>query len=210
MEKLEAVASLGQTELLRPARVRAALAANDRLKLYFSVLQAAHDRATRSDAPALDLSREFVAAGVDAPWLAQLPANAYREGKVLHVPELVRLVTLFAEDLRTMARPLEDDPDFDGRAGHWCAWLDGLAPDALTGEQLHALTSAKRTKDDSLHLLVMDLHKALNRLAAELSSETLDGAHVWQIADADRARIAAFMRGVNATRALKLDRKSVV
>ncbi|MCK6408809.1 DUF47 family protein [Thauera sp.] len=205
MEKLEAVASLGQTELLRPARVRAALAANDRLKLYLSVLQAAHDRATRSDAPALDLSREFAAAGVDAPWLAQLPANAYREGKVLHVPELARLVTLFGEDLRTMARPLEDDPDFDGRAGHWCAWLDQLAPDALTGEQLHALTSAKRTRDDSLHLLVMDLHKALNRLAAELSSETLDGAHVWQIADADRPRIAAFMRGVNATRALKLD-----
>jgi uncharacterized protein Yka (UPF0111/DUF47 family) len=205
MEKLEAVASLGQTELLRPARVRAALAANDRLKLYLSVLQAAHDRATRSDAPALDLSREFAAAGVDAPWLAQLPANAYREGKVLHVPELARLVTLFGEDLRIMARPLEDDPDFDGRAGYWCAWLDELAPDALTGEQLHALTSAKRTKDDSLHLLVMDLHKALNRLAAELSSETLDGAHVWQVTDADRPRIAAFMRGVNATRALKLD-----
>ena len=33
MEKMEAVATLGQTELLKPARVRAALAANDRLKL---------------------------------------------------------------------------------------------------------------------------------------------------------------------------------
>ena len=70
MEKIEAVASLGQAELLRPARVRAALAANDRLKLYLSVLQAAHDRAQRGDAPALDLAREFAAAGVDAPWLA--------------------------------------------------------------------------------------------------------------------------------------------
>ena len=70
MEKLEAVASLGQAELLRPARVRAALAANDRLKLYLSVLQAAHDRAQRGDAPALDRAREFAAAGVDAPWLA--------------------------------------------------------------------------------------------------------------------------------------------
>ncbi|MER2555378.1 MAG: DUF47 family protein, partial [Thauera sp.] len=205
MEKLEAVASLGQTELLRPARVRAALAANDRLKLYLSVLQAAHDRAARSDAPTLDLSREFAAAGIDAPWLAQLPANAYREDKVLHVPELARLAALLAEDLCTMARPLEGEPGFDERVGHWCAWLDALAPETLASGQLQALTSGKRGKDDSLHLLVMDLHKALNRLAAELSSETLDGAHVWQIADADRPQIAAFMRGVNATRALKLD-----
>lgn len=205
MEKLEAVASLGQAELLRPARVRAALAANDRLKLYLSVLQAAHDRAQRGDAPALDLAREFAAAGVDAPWLAQLPATAYREGKALHVAGLDRLAGLLAEDLRTMARPLEGDEDFDTRCAHWCGWLAELAPDTLSSAQLHALTSGKRGKDDSLHLLVMDLHKALNRLAAELSSETIDGAHVWQVDAADRPRIAAFMRGVNSTRALKLD-----
>ena len=61
MEKTEAVATLGQTELLKPARVRAALA-NDRLKLYLSALQAAHEHASGADAPALDLSREFAAA----------------------------------------------------------------------------------------------------------------------------------------------------
>ena len=205
MEKLEAVASLGQAELLRPARVRAALAANDRLKLYLSVLQAAHDRAQRGDAPALDLAREFAAAGVDAPWLAQLPATAYREGKELHVAGLDRLAGLLAEDLRTMARPLEGDEGFDARCAHWCAWLAELAPDTLSAAQLHALTSGKRGKDDSLHLLVMDLHKALNRLAAELSSETIDGAHVWQVDALDRPRIAAFMRGLDSTRALKLD-----
>ena len=41
MEKIDVVASLGQRRLLRPAWVKAALAANDRLKLYLSVLQAA-------------------------------------------------------------------------------------------------------------------------------------------------------------------------
>jgi hypothetical protein len=41
MEKIEAVASLGQLRLLRPAWTKAALAANDRLKLYLTVLQAA-------------------------------------------------------------------------------------------------------------------------------------------------------------------------
>ncbi len=118
---------------------------------------------------------------------------------------LDRLAGLLAEDLRTMARPLEGDEGFDARCAHWCAWLAELAPDTLSAAQLHALTSGKRGKDDSLHLLVMDLHKALNRLAAELSSETIDGAHVWQVDAADRPRIAAFMRGLNATRALKLD-----
>ena len=118
---------------------------------------------------------------------------------------LDRLAGLLAEDLRTMARPLEGDEGFDARCAHWCAWLAELAPDTLSAAQLHALTSGKRGKDDSLHLLVMDLHKALNRLAAELSSETIDGAHVWQVDALDRPRIAAFMRGLNATRALKLD-----
>ena len=118
---------------------------------------------------------------------------------------LYRLVALLAEDLRTMARPLEGDEDFDTRCAHWCAWLAELAPDTLSSAQLQALTSGKRGKDDSLHLLVMDLHKALNRLAAELSSETIDGAHVWQVDALDRPRIAAFMRGLDSTRALKLD-----
>ena len=53
----------------------------------------------------------------------------------------------------------------------------------------------------------MDLHKALNRLAAGLSTDRIDGAHCWQLAgdDSDRPRIAAFMRGLNRTAPLKFD-----
>ena len=52
MEKFEAVASLGQLRLLRPAWTKAALAANDRLKLYLTVLQAAQAHAEQpSTAP---------------------------------------------------------------------------------------------------------------------------------------------------------------
>ena len=160
MEKMEAVATLGQTELLKPARVRAALAANDRLKLYLSVLQAAHEHASGADAPALDLSREFAAAGVKASWLAEIPANAYREGKRLHIADLPRLRELLAEDLRVMGRPVEDQGDLATRVDHWCDWFAQLEPDTLSSDELHALTSGKRGKDDSLHLLVMDLHKA--------------------------------------------------
>lgn len=204
MEKTEAVASLGQTELLKPARVRAALAANDRLKLYLSVLQAAEAHATGGEPRTVDLSHEFAAAGVKAPWLLELPANAFRDGPRLHIPDLPRLRTSIVEDLRTLSRPVAGEASLDARTDHWCAWLDQLEPDSLSADDIQALTSGKRGKDDSLHLLVMDLHKAINRLAADLSSETIDGAHVWQIDDADRARIAAFMRGLNRTRALKL------
>ncbi|MFN3984802.1 MAG: phosphate transport regulator [Rhodocyclaceae bacterium] len=204
MEKIDAVATLGQAELLKPARVKAALAANDRLKLYLSVLQAAHTRAARGDAPPLDLAPEFAAAGVKLPWLAEVPANAYREGQTLHLGDFSRICGLLSEDLRAMARPLEGSPDIDARLAHWCEWLARRESESLSMDELQTITSGRRS-DGSLHVFIMDLHKAVNRLASELSSEIIDGAHVWQIDETDRPRIAAFMRGLNRTRALKLD-----
>ncbi|GAB3373408.1 phosphate transport regulator [Azotobacter armeniacus] len=208
MEKLDVVASLGQMQLLRPAWITAALAANDRLKLYLTVLQAAQSHAEQPHAALLDLSRELASAQVGASWLKDLPGTAYREGKALHIPDLPRVAALLRDDLRIMARPLLEgaaESELDSRVKQWCAWLDALTDDTLEAAQLKVLTSGKRGTEDSLHLLVMDLHKALNRMAVELSSETIDGAHVWQLNDEDRPRVAAFMRGLNRTRVLKLD-----
>lgn len=209
MEKLDVMASLGQMQLLRPAWITAALAANDRLKLYLTVLQAARHHAEQPDAAPLDLGREMASAQVGAAWLRELPGTAYQEGRNLHIPALRRVAVLLRDDLRVMARPLlEGGPaaaGLESRVEQWCAWLDALPEDRLEAAQLKALTSGWHGAEDSLHLLVMDLHKALNRLAAELSDETIDGAHVWQLADQDRPRVAAFMRGLNRTRALKLD-----
>lgn len=207
MDKMDVVESLGQMQLLRPAWIKAALAANDRLKLYLTLLQAAEAHAERPDAPPLELAREFAAAQVAAAWLNELPAGACREGRRLHLPEFLRLAALLHDDLRVMARPLADggDPLLLGRVESWCGWLDALADDSLDADQLRALTSGRRGDEDSFHLLVMDLHKALNHLAAELTDERIDGAHVWQLDEADRPRVAAFMRGLNRTRALKLD-----
>ncbi|MGZ8265379.1 MAG: DUF47 family protein, partial [Burkholderiales bacterium] len=58
---------------------------------------------------------------------------------------------------------------------------------------------------DSLHLLVIDAHKALNRLQSSIAAETIDGARVYEIKAGDRGLIKAFMRGVNQTAALKFD-----
>jgi len=207
MEKMDVVASLGQMQLLRPAWIKAALAANDRLKLYLTLLQAAEAHAERPEAPPLDLTREFGAAKVSLSWLHELPGSACREAGILRLPELLRLAALLRDDLKVMARPLADggEPALLGRVEHWCEWLDALEDDSLDPAQLRALTSGKRGEEDSFHLVVMDLHKALNRLAAELTDEDIDGAHVWQLEDSDRPRVAAFMRGLNRTRVLKLD-----
>lgn len=216
MEKSDAVASLGQSSLLQPTRVRAALRANDRLKLYLTVLQAAAAQAARPGQAALDLSREIAAAGVaagdEADWLHDLPATACRQGGRVHLPDLPRLARGLRDDLQTMARPLLDDAaerdGFAARVSHWVQQLDTLTGPALDGDTLTALTHGRRDgHGDSLHLTVMDLHKALNRLAARLAAETVDGAHVWQLAadGSDQPRVAAFMRGLNRTRGLKLD-----
>lgn len=209
MEKIDIVASLGQSQLLRPAYLKMALAANDRLKFYLTALQTAYSHAKRPDVASLDLHREYAAAKVDAPWLLALPASSHIKTSALHAEDLPRLIDKLAADLRLMGRPLEGDGDGDhlallARVAHWCDWLDRLEPGVLDAAQLKRLTSGKRSEDDSFHLLVMDLHKAVNRLAADISDETIDGAHIWQLLPEDRPRIAAFMRGVNRTRHLKL------
>ncbi len=221
MEKSDAVATLGEqapalASLLRPAQVRAALKANDRLKLYLSVLQAAHAHAHHPREAALDLSREIAAADItvraEAGWLHDLPATAASEADgALRVPDLPRLALRLADDLGVMTRPLVEgdgaDAAFAERVTHWQAELNALSGPVLAAAQIEALTHGQRARGDSLHIMVMDLHKALNRLAAGLSTDRIDGAHCWQLAgdDSDRPRIAAFMRGLNRTAPLKFD-----
>lgn len=242
MQKSQAVAMLGQRGLMMPVWVNAALAANDRLKLYLSVLQAAVAHAEHPEREALDLSRELTALGLgSATWLHELPAGASRvggngdggegQGDVLLIPELDRLVAALNDDLAIMARPVLESSTTDAephlRVHQWQAWLDALHGEQLDRHQLRSLTHGKRpahghahshahkhaadvddlddTPDDSLHLLIMDLHKAINRLAADLASEVIAGAHVWQLADDDRPLVEAFMRGLHRTAPLKFD-----
>ncbi|MBT9457927.1 MAG: phosphate transport regulator [Burkholderiaceae bacterium] len=209
MQKTQAVASLGQHRLMLPAWVKAALAANDRLKVYLTVLQAAAQQAQHPNREVPDLSREIAAAALPAAWLHELPVAARRVDNELVIPDLQRLVKCLADDLAIMARPvLESAGDAavtHGRVEQWTAWLNGLPPDRLTDAQLDGLTQGHRGKSDSLHVLVMDLHKQINKLSAELATEVIGGANVWELQDRDRPLVAAFMRGLNRTARLKFD-----
>jgi uncharacterized protein Yka (UPF0111/DUF47 family) len=223
MQKSDAVAAMGPSTLLLPAWIKAALAANDRLKLYLTVLQAAAAHAEHPDSAPLDLGPETAAAGHDGRWLRELPGACSRVNGTFLIPELRRLAQRLADDLGVMARPLleahrntDDDPA--ARVKHWLAWLATIGSgesggETLSSEQLRLLTQGKRpnkhdSRDadtDSFHLLVMDLHKQLNRLSGSLSNEEIAGAHVWQLKPADRPHVEAFMRGLNRTAPLKFD-----
>jgi len=69
----------------------------------------------------------------------------------------------------------------------------------LSLHDIGAIVSARRDGADSVHLLVMDAHKAINQLAAETAVETIDGAFVHHVEARDRRLIKAFMAGLNRT-----------
>lgn len=76
MQKAQAVASLGQHRLMLPAWVKAALSANDRLKVYLTVLQSASSHTSYPNREAPDLGKEIAAAGLNTAWLhAWLPSR---------------------------------------------------------------------------------------------------------------------------------------
>ncbi|MCP9760681.1 DUF47 family protein [Aquitalea sp. S1-19] len=210
MQKTDAVASLGESSLLLPGWITAALAANDRLKLYLSLMQAVIHAVDHGEDIAIDWQREFVRLGLQSQaWLAALGHGAYRQGDAVFVPRLGEWLDALDRDLHALARPVCGRPEYPApalkaRCDAWHARLEALADAEEIGSGLlHALTHGDRKSGDSLHLLVMDLHKAINTLAGDVATEEIDGAHVWQIRDEDRPRVQAFMRGLHSTSALK-------
>ena len=119
-------------------------------------------------------------------------------------PALPALLAGIPVDMATMLAPVEVVDPESGKSLR--ARLVDLqkripsAPDSVIGrDEISCMTSARRGREDSLHLLVMDAHKALNQVAARTAVEVIDGAHVHHLDPDDRSRVAAFMRGLNRT-----------
>jgi hypothetical protein len=206
VEKARIAEVLKERTLLLPDLVGKALMANDRAKFYFTWLQAACGRADAPD-KAPDLSAERAAVGIDDAALDDGLQRASRaEGGYL-VPGAGGVFGHLLDEVDAMIAPLAASGAAEGfveRRDHLAA-AARIAADRLPPDLVSHLTQARREAGDSLHLLVMDLHKALNALQAELAEETIDGAKVYRIAPEDRPHIAAFMRGVNRTAPLKFD-----
>jgi uncharacterized protein Yka (UPF0111/DUF47 family) len=213
------IEDLGEHSLLLPQALAAALTANDRIKLCFTVLQAAQQHVEHPEAPPPDLSAELRALEID-PQFATAVMQSRRDAEgTLWVPGATQILQLIRTDVAAMRAPLAlaqtaDAASFEIRERQLLESLASITDDHLPAGIIAKITRAQHSsvtrvndtaESDSLHRLVMDLHKALNALQSSLSQETIDGAHVWRILESDRPLVRAFIGGVNETAPLKFN-----
>jgi hypothetical protein len=101
--KTEILAAIGETVLQPAACLNAALAANDRIKYAFSLLQLALSYAEH---PAATMKRERIACGINHPDLDTAVAGARMNGKMCCVPGAARIMSCIADDVPLMAAPV--------------------------------------------------------------------------------------------------------
>lgn len=208
--KSQIIQELGETDILLPSLIAEGLAANDRVKVRMSALQAAVQHAQAPEQRPTDLSTECRAANIAPADLASVIGGARRTttGR-LAAPGLARLLEDIERDTRAMIRAAKAGRSCEAEAAEQrleTMRQAGLlaASNDIDMSRVARLTGAQQEKD-SLHRLVMDLHKTLNRIAADCAEETIDGARAYGVSAEDKDAITAFMRGLNATRALKFD-----
>ena len=203
---------LGERALLLPERLRQALTANDRLKLCFSVLQAAEHHADHPQDPVPDFSLEQPYADLVEPGSKLAESHRDTDGWLVF-RGAAHLRKRILDDVAAMEAPLAlaevpEAPAFAARRETLAAALPPFDNERVPPGAVAAITSLGRGSGpgaDTLHRLVMDLHRAVNCLQASLAEESIDGARAWNIEDADRALVRAFMAGLNETAPLKFD-----
>jgi uncharacterized protein Yka (UPF0111/DUF47 family) len=212
--KAAIVSALGQKELLLPDLVHDALAANGRTKYFFTLLQLARQHADALDARVPDLRTDREVAGIaNAELDAVVGDSRHGRDDDYRVPMAKRIVEHIFSDIGAMIVPLRAaGPE---RCDEWSTAayerrLSALREPCLprqegtiASEAITKLTSSDRGRGDSAHLLVFDLHKAVDALAASLATDDVEGAKAYGLSAGDRPLVAAFMRGVHETEAVK-------
>jgi len=208
--KQDVAEELGEEALLLPSLVNRALEANDRAKYLLTLLQAAQAHAREPERPFSSLRDERLAAGISDETLDEVVGlSRPAEQDILVIPGVRDLHDALAGAVTEMLAPLTDEIAPSGiDPNRLKALLKGapdFAGDRVCGSYVERIASADRAQGDSFHLLVMDAHRALNRLQIEIATETLDGACVYHLEEEDRPLVAAFMAGLHATAPLKFD-----
>ena len=205
------IQELGEEELILPTLVNNALEANDRVKYYFTLLQAARSHARLPGTEFSNLRAEREAAGVDDATFDRVIAESSNIGTdILQIPHAERILSEIRSCLEEMAAPILARRDatgesFERRLKALLAELPESEGDVIGTELIQRITAGEEGSIDSIHLLVMDLHKALNALQGELASEIVDGAMTYLLADEDRELVSGFMAGIKKTAPLKFD-----
>ena len=205
--KTQILAALGEGGLQQATALNAGLAANDRLKYFFSLLQMATEHARKPEQPAPSLKQERLGCGIDDADLDLVVPNARESGKACLIPGAAKIMLRIGADLRLMSAPVlvARQPGFEDRLKTVLAALPGATDDLVDPVAITAMMQAGQGAADSPHRLVMDLHKRLNALQAAMAQETLDGAAAYDLEAADRPMVSAFMSGVNRTARLKFN-----
>ena len=201
--KAEITQSLGEQGLALPSRIEAGLAANDRLKYYFSLLQLARSHAESPDQSSPSLKSERLLARVADRTLDQFVAAAQKQGGAYKLPGVGGILASMAQDIAIMASPA--NAEAKARLALLLSSMPKTDGDMLEGAAIDVMTHADRKLGDSLHRLVMDLHKVLNELQRGLAEEQIDGAATYNLGPGDDILVRAFMKGLNRTAPLKFN-----
>ncbi|MGL1832725.1 hypothetical protein ACKVEX_03865 [Rhodocyclaceae bacterium SMB388] len=212
--KSKIVLALGEQAIALPALVNGALAANDRLKYRFALLQAARMHARRPELPFSGLRGERLASGVEPAELDAAVGATVAESDGYRIPNAELIYAGIFEDMQAMLAPFAsvgDEAEF-ASAGELSRRLERLLErlvpprdDWVDEDAIATITSGDRSAGDSLHLVVMDAHKSLNTMQNWLAAEHVDGAAVYGIAADDRELVRAFMAGIHRTAPLKFE-----
>lgn len=207
-EKSRIIATLGEHHLLLPVLLNDALVANDRAKYRLTLLQTAKAHADSPDQPFSGLLTERLACSIADTSYDDVIAEAARsETDTYTIPHVPKICSALRDDITAMIAPIEavrksEATLFRKRLLKLTSTPWHGEDDTITGAQISSLTSGKPAAD-SAHLLIMDLHKALNSLQGEIATDNVDGALTYGLIADDRSLVASFMKGVNRTFALK-------
>jgi len=210
-EKRIIIQELGEDGLLLPVLVNRALLANDRIKYFFTLLQTAQERADHPERALPTMRTERETAGIETEQYDTVVLGAQRIDEELYsVPFLPDILLGIRDGMEEMIAPFaahgrEEAQGFIKRKDSLLGTLHEEPEGTISSSLINTITSGEAGTGDSIHLLVMDLHRALNQLQTELSKETIDGAMTYMLGTGDDVLVRAFMAGINRTSPLRFD-----
>jgi uncharacterized protein Yka (UPF0111/DUF47 family) len=211
MEKTAILQELGEDTLLVPAQLGRALRANDRAKYLFALLQSARIKADHPTTELPNLASEREQAGETDPRLDSVIRDARAAGTDGYaIPFGAALLAKIFSAVEEMILPVatakpQEAVAFQQRFETLRSEVGDATGDLLRGVTIDALTSGDRARGDSVHLLVLDLHKSILAVQAEITTEEVEGAATYGLREDDRALVRAFMLGLHRTAPLKFE-----
>ena len=208
-QKATILSELGAEQLLLPERTNSALVANDHVKYYLTLLQSAKAHADDPSRASFNLKQEREAAGIENGLLDRVVEETIKVDGNYRIASSELIFSEIRKSMQQMILPLisreegQAVREIESRYSTLMANLPTGEDEIVSAEAIMKITSVQRESGDSLHLLVMDIHKQLNSLQGQLSQEQIDGALTYLLSDDDKSLIRAFMAGLNRTTPLK-------